>query len=413
MKTARSAPLFLLFALSLFLPTSLHGVISSALAGFWFLVCIAGLAVIVCRLRPLPILKSNFVIGQVLIALLLLFTLLSPLNGLALGAVVPYLGFATVLSVNYRRLQVGPFSMRIFALLAAVLLVLGWGTVCGSAAINGALEANYQMYYDELFEQMVGWYAKPVSVYATHSLSAFAYFAFAVTFFRLAQGEVRIGLRLLWIMLCLGFALLIPFLMSNSAIGLTVILTLLFFWYLFKSGRLFLLAALLLAAAVALALYGAPLFALVDATFQVQDIFSSNLNGFAGRFSTDSRLSSTYRYLMEYSFWPVGLSNDPAISFGDNFIAEYIVRLSPIGYVLILVMLYRFLRANLQSKRMAQAFFLFFLMGDQSFPLLTSFRFLFMLPVLVLLWNGAAQLGTVKPRRLRFVRRRIFAARPA
>lgn len=381
---------FVVFALALLLPTSVNGAFSQTLTAFWHLGCAALLGFAIFRLNPPPVIKTNFFIGFLLIGFLLIFTMLSPLNGYALGAVIPYLGIVCLLSTDFRRWRVGPTAIRIFALAAACLLILGWGTVLGYEGIIDFQSAHYQQFNDEIFEQMVGWYAKPVTVYATHSLSAFAYFALSVTFFRMAHFERRFRIRALWLSYGLGFALLIPYLMSNSAIALTLLLIGAGLFYLFKARRWIVLAALILAALSVAVVYADAIIGIANSLFRLQDILSSHDNGFAGRYSSGSRLEPTYTYLIENAGWPIGLSFDPRIAFGDNFIGEYVLRLTPVGYLGVLFMLYKFLRTNLPGKLLPRLFFAFFLIGDVSFPLLTSLRFMFMIPAVVLIWRNTA-----------------------
>lgn len=402
---------FIIFAMSLLLPSSINGNISQVQISLWQLVCISMVMFTVSKTRPIPVIKSNFVMGSGVVFLLLLFTVLSPLNGTALGAIVPYLVFVTVLSVDFRRVALNTASIKVFVLSASVILLFGWGIVTETTALIEFQQSHYQMFYDDLFEQMVGWSSKPVSVYATHSLAAFAYFAFSMTFFAMARFEKRVRVQLVWLAFGLGFFALIPWLVSTTAVGLLFIGFAILLFQLVRLRRYFLLTWIVFFVFIGGLLYGNMIIGFINVVFNFDELFNSAGNGFSGRFSAGSRLSSTYQYLLENYFWPIGLSNDTRLGFGDNFIAEYVLRLSPIGYILILVMLYKFLRKNLQSKKTAISFFVFFLIGDQGYPLLTSFRFIFMLPVLIIMWNGMQQPFVASRRKIVLGRRTISRIR--
>jgi hypothetical protein len=108
-------------------------------------------------------------------------------------------------------------------------------------------------------------------------------------------------------------------------------------------------------------------------------------NGILSRYASGGRLQNSYDYLINNNFIPIGFSYSPDISFGDNFIAEYIIKISIVGYIIIMYLLWTWLRRNL-TWRSAVLFFSFFLVTDLAYPLLVYSRVAAVLPFFVLLW---------------------------
>ena len=110
-------------------------------------------------------------------------------------------------------------------------------------------------------------------------------------------------------------------------------------------------------------------------------------SGFLGRYTGGGRLQSTYEYLIENPFRPIGLTYDPRVSLGDNFIAEYIIRGSVPLYMAVLIASALFWRRNLGSRGAAAGFFLFFLACDIGYPLLPYYRTAGAIILFVIVWN--------------------------
>jgi len=109
-------------------------------------------------------------------------------------------------------------------------------------------------------------------------------------------------------------------------------------------------------------------------------------NGFLARYAPGGRLQGTYEYLADNNLMPIGFSYSEDISLGDNFIAEYVVRTSPLGYAVVLYLLWSWFRRHLDLSQ-ATAFFGFFLLADLAYPLLVYARVAAALPFFLFFWR--------------------------
>ncbi|XMB47390.1 hypothetical protein QQ999_15885 [Pseudomonas fluorescens] len=371
------ALIFLSAFLSLFIPSSLGGVIIPNLS---VIAIVSSSALLMFHFVRSPLNICNFILFLIFICLLLLFTILSKNGEFTPGAIFPYLGMWMVL-VTFPPDYVSAFSRKIFHLMAIILIVFGFGVVLGGEDVRGIIFDFYQAYNDELYYFMVEVGDKPVGPFATHSLSAFMYCLFSVVYFRLYLHS-RGFKSFLFLVMCLSFFLMVVALKSFSAIALSVILVCLYMYYLvasFKVLKIFLIVIISVAVVT-----------LVDATFfyeSVDAILSSDGNGLKGRMVSGNRLEGTYNYITENPFLPLGLTSLPNIAFGDNFIADYVIRVGVLGYFVVLLAAYLYLRSAFSSRLVVLFCMGFVLLGDLGYPLLTNYRSVFLIPVFVAMWR--------------------------
>jgi hypothetical protein len=371
----------------LYAPTSFGGDIQAAIVPVY--------TIAICMLLVAMMGRRSTIWGNVQMAVLVLFmlaifTVLSPLPKLAFGAVFPYLALCCVLSRDVRGVVFRRMKTSVLVVCLPVLL-LAWSIVLGFDDIIAFQESWYQISNPDLFTSLVGWFAKPVSVFGTHSVAAFAYFAMSLLFLHMARCAASRADRVFAYAMFASFALLIPWLLSVSAILLFLgLLGLLGMRVLARlPWRLSTLMALLMVSFVAFQVATGA----YDDNEMVQgafDVLGAKGNGFAGRIGSESRLAPTYNYLADGWLQPVGITYDEIIEFGDNFIAEYVLRISIFGYLLVLLMLANFARTNLYTRSHCILLFLFFMAADLGYPLLTTFRVIFALPFFVVLWNTAS-----------------------
>jgi hypothetical protein len=130
-------------------------------------------------------------------------------------------------------------------------------------------------------------------------------------------------------------------------------------------------------------------FAVFDA---VTETLASPDNGFLGRYTAGGRLQPTYDYIANHPFRPIGLTTDPnRVSLGDNAIAEYVIRGSPVLYLAVLLSLWLFCADALHRRSDRAAFFLFFVMSDFGYPLLSYARSVGLLALLAQIWEGSSR----------------------
>lgn len=371
--------------IGLYAPTSINGTIIAALVPAY----VCGLcALLVLYGLVQGAIRSNVYFGLMLLGLLSFFTATSPLPMYAFGAFFPYLGVCCVLLVDLRLPEVKRFKL-VLLMVSLPMLALGWATVLGIEEIVSIQESWYQMTREDMFESLVGWFAKPVAVFGTHSVAAFVYFAMCILLLRFGKFASSASDRWLAAILFVAFAGLLPMLLSTSAFALFGILVLILLLRVLKkfSWQTNLLLVFFSILAFLYLLFSGHLG--IDLLSEdALDVLTSKGNGFSGRFAQGSRLEPTYNYLFRNYFLPVGATYDEIIEFGDGFIGEYILRTSVLGYLLVWVMLVKFLKRTVFEKRELLLFMLYFLIADFGYPLLTTFRAAFVLPLFMVLWRS-------------------------
>ena len=176
----------------IFMPSSIGGTIEPRLTILsclilWLLTVMIGFT------NGYSVIRST--IALLIIAELFLATLLSPLGEFTPGALPPYLLLVTILSLNIRSPgKISSAAVTVFGGISAVLQIFALSLVFGLDPVNEVNSSLYRAYSDELYEIMVLLYAKPVTVFASHSVAAFMYFAFLVTHaevFKVAKTRMR------------------------------------------------------------------------------------------------------------------------------------------------------------------------------------------------------------------------------
>ena len=389
----------LLVALSacigMFMPSSIYGIIDPRLTVLacgilWVLAILIGIV-------------NGFSISRIAIALfilsaLLLATFISPFTEYTVGALAPYVLFTTVLSltINMCRTTSSPNAIIVFEALSLAIQAFGLSIVFGSDAGIHAASSLYQAFYSDLFEQMILWYHKPITVFASHSIAGFAYFAFLIThvkLFTITPSKPRRIFNAISIIIYLLFLVLLT---SNtgfilfSAAGVWISYKL----FVYGSRRAKVATWSLTMIATIGLLYGVAFIKVPFADIAV-DTMTSSGGGFLGRYSGDARLQPTYNYLLEHPFRPIGITYSDQVILGDNFIAEYVIRGSMPLYLGVLLASALFFKKNIQSRRVAIGFFLFFLISDIGYPLLTYYRASAIILLFILVWNHCSVIETL------------------
>lgn len=336
------------------------------------------------------IILNNVLPGLLLLFLLLFFSITSDLPEINLGALGPYLAIAALFVLDFRKLR-DPLALRVFALLSILILLLAVGVILEFEVVIGLIEEFFQQYYTDLFKQTVIWYSKPVGVYGTHSVAALVYFCFSMVCLYISLSSKKTTPKLLFIILSLLFWLVIPFLKSVSAVILFLVMSAIFSVALFKARpRVFLLFTMV--TSIILLNYYLNNSVSINSKFELAidavNILSSDANGFKGRYLSNSRLGGTFEYLSNHPFSGVGITSSSVIEFGDSLFSEYILRISFVGYFTLLIGLYLFLNKNLTDPKLVFPIFIFFLLTDLGYPLLTTFKFIVVLPLLIVVLNS-------------------------
>jgi len=372
--------------LGVFWPTSIGGVIigySSLIGSFICLGSIFFVSSLTSRLT------YNLLISLAIIFLLFVYTLFSPLTDINYGAIFPYISIVFLLSINLKGID-SQWVTFTFLFVSFFIFLLSFGILFEVNSVIKLIEAYYQQYYPDLFKQTVLWHLKPVSVFSVHSIASFIYFSFSSVYFYLFINENIISKKILYLVLFILFMILLPFLKSTASIALFILMIFIIIYYNFKSNII--VSCIFSAVLVfSLAMYYQKNMDSIDEKVQAASVglsyLSSNKNGFLGRYTKGSRLDGTYKYLLKKPLLGVGFTSAENIKFGDSFISEYVIRVGIFGYLIILFLLYYFLSRNLADKRLVIPIFMFFLLADLGYPLLVTFKFVILVPLLILIFN--------------------------
>lgn len=375
---ARSYSIFLVVgaAIGVFMPSSYHGEI-----GLYFPMITILLGVFFCGAYSLKsgLIANNLMLLLGYFALLFFYTIISPFKTLTLGAIFPYVALIVVMCIRVND-AMSHLAFKLFNVISLLLVIMGFGVVLHIAFIRDFIQSYYQMFNSDLFVNMVVWYDKPVGPFATHSLAAFAYAILIIVYFKLSLN--MFSNKIFYKLMCIAFLLMLYCLKSFSSVALLSMLGTGYLYYLFSSKKLFTLFFLGVGTLIVL-LY-------VDLT-PVHDViakvFSSESNGLKGRYTGSGRLDGTYQFVLANPFGGVGLTSSPELAFGDSFIAEYVLRTSFLGYLLVVMAAFFYFRFNFHNKKAVFVSMVFLFLGDLGYPLLTNYRFIFLIPVLVLVWN--------------------------
>jgi hypothetical protein len=379
--------------ISLFLPSSIDGVIypqSTLWACFACIIILSG----TLGLKKWQLTNSSNALF--IIILFLIFTIFSPFSYIAWGGLAPYLLLLTILQSDIKHIGHGKELIVILVIVNVILLFFGYGAIFNNEYIFHISENYYQAYSEGLFESMNIWSSKPVTVFATHSISAFVYFAFLCLNLRVAGSPLLPPMaKRLFFISGIGYLCLIPFLMSSTSIVVFLVAIPITSAFLFRntSRRYKKIFIFTYTTFLAILLY---LIAIeFDILAIISDTLSSQGGGFLGRYTAGNsegggRMQGTYDFLMKNYFQPIGFTFSDSIALGDTFIAEYILKISIIGYGLIYLMLFKWLQWNVLDKKSRVMIFLFFLISDIGYPLLPYYRVIGFLPFFIVLWNSVS-----------------------
>lgn len=377
------------FLFGLYVPTSFAGDYSVALwAGLLGLLAIA---VTVLLLRRSGIGSALCIINSLLIVdVILASSIISPFYEYRWGGLLPYVLLALLYILNIKEISAGQRLCTALMVTNLVNIVMGVGVILHNAAVDNVLIKYYSTFYPGLVRSMTS-VGKPVLSFGSHSSAAFFYYLFFLMnleAFRVLRRTSNLIFAFCSILL--GFALL-----SVTGIILMSVATIQIFFVLARRNwrRLAVTAVLTAVSCGAVVMhYKLELEPTTDLAFVAeQNALNSEVNGFSGRFSELGTLYSTVRYIRDRPFSPVGVGYRSDLFFGDSGPIEDYLR----GSVFLLCSVYGglffFLKRNVLSKRYAILLFVAIMAFEIGFSVLTYFRLLCILPLLVIYFNDLSR----------------------
>jgi hypothetical protein len=324
--------------------------------------------------------KLLLLIALLIPSFLVIFTILSPLDKITVGSILGYVGFSSILLVNFRQLKKPYKSINYIVMLITIVhIFFGYLLFLGNEFVFNLIQENYSAFYPELFENMVIWYSKPVIFYGTHSLAAFFYFILFYINFNYYKSHNKI-------LFLISSILLIPLmflLLSTSGILFGVFSIV----YVIKGNSS--LTYISMIKIISIVLIAGMLFSLSDYYIMVSKLIeNSSGSGLIGRFSHTGTLVRNLDYIANNPFSPIGLKFSEKLWMGDSGIVEYILR----GSILLLLLMYLgyfiFCFRNLKNYDFALFLFILILMFESGYTILTYARFFGLLPFIIIALNN-------------------------
>jgi hypothetical protein len=323
----------------------------------------------------------------IIIFLLLIFTITSPFTYVAWGGAPAYLLLSILFLTDFRELKnlrllkFDCFLLLTIFVINCAILVVGFGIVMNKSFAIQLIGVYYQAINNELYEQMIIWYAKPVTIFGSHSTAALAYFSLFILNFKISSStHLSFFWRLTYLMFSLLFATLNFYLLSNTALVMSIFMLVIIVarciaYFSIRLNIVFFILFFVVAFGI---------FSELD--FLGVILVENSGNGFLSRYTSGGRLQSTYNYLIDNYFLPIGLTYSNGLALGDNFIAEYVLKISIFGYLLLLYYMWGWLRRHLDFS-VSMGFLSFFMLADLAYPLLVYYRIAAALPFYVLVWS--------------------------
>lgn len=369
----------------LYFPTARNQTISVELLLTAGTVLLATLTLLLVRGRG-TLGGASMVASAAIVVTLLAATLFSPFTEITYGASMPYALLAVLLMVRLDDIPLTATAERLFTAVNLTNLTVGVLIVARVPEVCEFLIQHYSNHYPELVPYMLE-EAKPVVTFGSHSIAGFFFYLFFyLNFeaFRAGRGRRHLPVALGYIGLLLCLNSFTAYLSAAVAAGQLVLH--------FQLHRSMVMA---LVASLALLGVGA-VFALepdwIDPLMQgLDEVMSSDSNGFVGRYSSSGALAANLDFLAAHPFSPVGMGFSNQLFYGDSGPIEHLTRGSFPLLAAIYGGFYLFLRGNLKSLRQAHFLYAAYFGFEIGYSNLNYMRTLYFLPFVVIYLNGLAR----------------------
>ena len=266
--------------------------------------------------------------------------------------------------------------------------------IMGVSWFQEILVSNYTAYYPDLVSMMVVGLRRPVFTFGTHSMAAFIYYML----FWLNVVQFRERSRLVHLVLAVGLLGVEVALTSTTAVILGTLGLMQLLGVMTRRHKWVLVPIGIVAAGGLLYAVGRGALDLGGMASRVEACFlGSGESGLLARYSQQGVLAGNIHYLLEGGL-PVGWTYSSRLFFGDSGFLVYLVRGSPLMVLSVYCGLVLFLRRNLVARRDALVLFLVTIAFEVGFTPLLNWRFLGLLPFIVVSANSARS-GQVSSRR--------------
>lgn len=370
---------------AVYLPSSVNGTISPLLGGVGIVGTAVLLSALLARRRGVghPV---QVTLAMASVAALLVATLFSPLAEISPGLIPIFGAVAVLVALNLRDVALTGATQGALVLVLGLSLAFGAGLALDLPWADRLAVQSYGAFYPGLLRNMVVLSDKPVLTFATHSMAAFVMYLFfylCFTFWRVRLSPLAAGATL-------GFLVLLWRLSSTTSLMLTCVALLQVLVLMLRRHRW-------LVPVLVVVLTGTGLCALLlsglspreMATIVRDAVLGNQANGLISRYASRGLLAGNFRYLSDHPLQPIGVGFSPALYLGDSGVLLLLMRGSLPLLLAVYGGLFAFLQYNLRSRTVATWIFVVTLAFEVGFTPLQYHRFVGLLPLLVVGFNGA------------------------
>ena len=398
----------LLLLVGLYFPSSINGEHSVSAILSAFVLLLALLAYLACKLG----IRSRIMlfVSLPVVAVLLVSTfckLISAPVDFDAGLFLKFGVLASVFALNLRNFRPGPLVSTAFFLANVLNLVCGAAVLAGSEWVADFLPSYYWTSASDLVPLMLSMH-KPILTFGSHALAGL----FTYLFFWANWEDYRTRRGSLALLFALCYFVLLLALTSFTSLGFAILVAVQVGAWSWKRGLRFCVVSSLSVVLVVLTAthsFADQLDAAKDLPQLAELAFlNGDRNGPLSRYGPEGTLRPAITYLFEHPFSPIGLSRSTSdldvgssVHFfvGDSGPLEYLLRGSVPLLFLIYFGVYRFLRWNLAWRSHWVTLFAVILFFETGFSALTSSRTLFLLPFFVVYLNHTASVSARGPLR--------------
>lgn len=323
--------------------------------------------------------KKQVVISFSIILILFVSTILtikfsndSPV--ISWGYLLNYIPYCLLLMIKPNKLSNFNFIDRLLQLCSVIVICVAILMVLDNSLVEIFLKTNYINHYPHLYEVM--WNAKKtVTFFATHSIACYIYFLM----WWMLDYRSKVNKTFFNKVLIVGIIFCIIMCKSTSAVLTTALIFGIYFlrWVKGKS-KSGVLKSLMLCIVIMIII-----FANYD---MIQGIFSSDVNGLAGRYGDAGNLNATISYALS-NVIPLGICDISGLWLTDGGYFIHFVRGGLLLVIFFYYGLYVLLRNNIQDKERRNSLFIVLLAFEIGYQFTISMRF-FMIMLFLLIYSN-------------------------
>lgn len=319
------------------------------------------------------------------ISILLISTLFSGAVEYSFGRLGFILCLLLLFCIDFKNISLSPKVIYAFAIFNIITISIGYLIVIDNAAVNNFIIDFYSAHKDYLVYSMIGQH-KPVLTFGTHSVAAlFIFYLFYINFkhFMIFNKKISLVFSILYI-------ILEYFLHSNTGYVFLIAGLAHVVYYAFHHIKRKHMWKYLFSIAMLLILFNGEISNFMQLLIlNMGDVWSSPINGIAGRFGDRGALQVNFEYIASHPLNPIGFGYLPDLYYTDSGFVEYILRGSFTLPLIIYISLFLFLKKNVISKSSSYTIYCTFVMMDIfAYPLYTDATTFYILSFMILILNS-------------------------